>query len=68
MKNRESGINWNELKGVHGDEQTIDSLNKIFNRLSSAELHSGPVNINDPITKDELIQIYEQLLYMIEKR
>lgn len=67
MKNRESGINWKELKGVHGDEQTIDSLNKIFNRLSSAELHSGPVNINDPITKDELIQIYDQLLYMIEK-
>lgn len=58
---RKNSIAWDNLKGIHADTSLIDKLNRLFNRLSGGDLHSGIEQSENPIDYEELRDIYNEL-------
>ena len=62
MSNKNSRINWIELKKVCNDESLIDSLHKIHGRVSGGEIHSGTEREENTLGKEEIEDMYNTLL------
>ena len=61
LSNKNSRINWSELKKLCNDEMLIDGLKYIHDRVSGGDLHNGSERENNPLDKEEIEQLYEKL-------
>ena len=61
LSNKNSRINWSELKKLCNDETLIDGLKYIHDRVSGGDLHNGSERENNPLDKEEIEQLYEKL-------
>lgn len=59
--NKNSRINWDGLKGLINDTQTIDKLKELHSRMSGGELHNGTESRENSIEKDEFHNILNYL-------
>lgn len=67
LSNKNSRINWDELKKISNDGELIDGLKHIHGRASGGELHNGSERENNPIDRDEIVQLYEKLKELCHK-
>lgn len=58
---RKNSIAWDRLKELNPDKVLIETLNKLYNRLSGGDLHSGIEHSENPIDIEELQDIYNEL-------
>lgn len=61
LSNKNSRINWDELKKLSNDAELIDGLKQIHDRVSGGDLHNGSERENNPIDREEIEQLYEKL-------
>ena len=54
FSNKNSRINWNELKNLYPDGELIEQLKKIHSRASGGELHNGSEREENPVDKEEI--------------
>lgn len=54
-------INWDELKKLNNDANTINLLKEIHGRVSGGEMHNGTENEENPINMDEFRDIISNL-------
>ncbi|OFP32796.1 MULTISPECIES: AAA family ATPase [Streptococcus] len=59
--NKKSRINWDELKKIENNSEIIDILHAIHGRCSGGALHNGTENEENPIDKDELITMLQDI-------
>ena len=59
--NKKSRINWDELKKIENNSEIIDILHAIHGRCSGGALHNGTENEENPIDKDELIKMLQDI-------
>ena len=59
--NKKSRINWDELKKIENNSEFIDILHAIHGRCSGGALHNGTENEENPIDKDELIKMLQDI-------
>jgi len=65
FSNKNSRINWEDLKKVGADELVIDSLYQMHCRLSGGDLHNGSELLENSIEKEELEEILNRIERMI---
>ena len=58
---RKNTIQWDQLKTLNPDAAVIDTLKRLFDRLSGGDLHLGVESTENPIDHDELENIYNEL-------
>lgn len=58
---RKNSIQWDQLKTLNPDVVVIDTLKRLFDRLSGGDLHLGVESTENPIDHDELENIYNEL-------
>lgn len=58
---RKNTIQWDQLKTLNPDAIVIDTLKRLFDRLSGGDLHLGVESTENPIDHDELENIYNDL-------
>jgi hypothetical protein len=58
---RKNAIQWDQLKTLNPDAVVIDTLKRLFDRLSGGDLHLGVESTENPIDHDELENIYNEL-------
>ncbi|WP_027430483.1 AAA family ATPase [Lachnospira multipara] len=58
---KSSRIDWNGLKKVSVDVNTIDDLKSIHNRVSGGDLHKGTESEENPVDKEELQRFVDRL-------
>lgn len=58
---RKNTIQWDQLKTLNPDAMVIDTLKRLFDRLSGGDLHLGVESTENPIDHDELENIYNDL-------
>lgn len=56
FSNKNSRINWDSLKLLVTDTNTIDKLRSIHDRVSGGDIHNGTETSDNPISKDEFNQ------------
>lgn len=61
LSNKNSRINWEELKRISNDAVLIDGLKQIHGRASGGDLHNGSERENNPLDRDEIEQLYDNL-------
>ncbi len=61
LSNKNSRINWEELKKISNDAELIDGLKHIHGRASGGDLHNGAERENNPLDRDEIERLYNQL-------
>lgn len=61
MRGNSQNINWDQLKKMANNPEIIDNLKKVFNRVSSSQLHYGQVSTNNPTDKAELEELLNKL-------
>lgn len=66
FSNKNARINWIELKNLNPDESIINRLNALHSRCSGGELHIGSEREENPVDKEELLMICEELTKFIE--
>lgn len=66
--NKNSRINWEELKKLLPDSSIISRLNAIHSRLSGGDLHNGVESFENPITKEEFIEMANDLKYILNNK
>ena len=59
--NKKSRINWEELKKIENNSEIIDTLHVIHGRCSGGALHNGTENEENPIDKDELMDMLQKI-------
>ena len=64
--NKNSRINWEELKKVGMAETDIDKLNQMHSRLSGSDMHNGTEASENPIEKEEFESFVQELERMIQ--
>lgn len=65
FSNKNSRINWEDLKKVGAGENTINKLNSFHSRLSGGDLHEGTESLENPIEKDEFLTMVSELTGII---
>lgn len=58
---RKNTIQWEQLKTLNPDATIIDTLKRLFDRLSGGDLHLGVESTENPIDHEELENIYNDL-------
>jgi len=58
---RKNTIQWEQLKTLNPNATVIDTLKRLFERLSGGDLHLGVESTENPIEHDELEDIYNDL-------
>lgn len=58
---RKNTIQWDQLKTLNPNATVIDTLKRLFDRLSGGDLHLGVESTENPIDHDELENIYNEL-------
>lgn len=66
--NKNSRINWDGLKKLLPDSSIISRLNTIHSRLSGGDLHNGIESCENPITKEEFIEMANDLQYILDNK
>ena len=66
FSNKNSRINWEELRKIEINSSDIDSLQRMHSRLSGGDLHNGTEAIENPIEKEEFIQITQEIERIIQ--
>lgn len=61
--NKNSRIDWRELKKLNNNSETIDNLKSIYGRVSGGEMHNGTENEENPIEVGE----FNKMILNIEK-
>ena len=61
LSNKNSRINWKDLKLIRNDAVLIDGLKQIHGRVSGGNLHNGSERENNPLDRDEIAQLYDKL-------
>lgn len=61
LSNKNSRIQWEELKGLSNEAKLIDGLKKIHGRASGGDLHNGSERENNPLDRDEIVELYDKL-------
>lgn len=61
LSNKNSRINWDALKKMHTDEELIDGLRQIHGRASGGELHNGSEREENPLDRDEIEELCNEL-------
>lgn len=59
--NKNSRINWDELKKIENDSEIIDILHAIHGRCSGGALHNGIESEENPVDKDELKSMLKEI-------
>ncbi|MBS6930624.1 MAG: hypothetical protein KH170_07750 [Lachnospiraceae bacterium oral taxon 082] len=59
--NKNSRINWEELKKIENDPTIIEKLHDIHGRCSGGVLHNGTESEENPIDKDELTDMLQEI-------
>lgn len=57
--NKNSRIQWDELKKIDNNPITIEKLHDIHGRCSGGALHNGTENEENPVDKDELVDMLQ---------
>lgn len=65
FSNKNSRINWEDLKKVGAEESVINSLYQMHSRLSGGNLHNGSELLENPIEKEELERILQKIEQML---
>lgn len=65
--NKNSRIDWAELKKLKNDGDTIDKLKTIYGRVSGAELHNGIESEENPIELSEFNKMVSDLEKILNK-
>ncbi|MBR4347616.1 MAG: AAA family ATPase [Fibrobacter sp.] len=65
FSNKNSRINWEDLKKVGAEESVINSLYQMHSRLSGGNLHNGSELLENPIEKEELEGILQKVEQML---
>ncbi len=58
---KKNTIQWAQLKTLNPDATIIDTLKRLFERLSGGDLHLGVESTENPIDYEELVGIYNDL-------
>lgn len=58
---KNSRIDWNALKIMGANNDVIDKLHNIHDRVSGGELHNGSELTENPIRKDEFVQFVDDI-------
>ena len=66
FSNKNSRINWEELRKIEINSSDIDSLQRMHSRLSGGDLHNGTEAIENPIEKEEFTQITQEIERIIQ--
>ena len=59
--NKNSRINWDELKKIENNSEIIDILHTIHGRCSGGALHNGTESEENPVDKDELKSMLKKI-------
>ena len=59
--NKNSRIHWDELKKIDNDPITIEKLHNIHGRCSGGALHNGTEREENPVDKDELKSMLQEI-------
>lgn len=59
--NKNSRINWDELKKIENNSEIIDILHTIHGRCSGGALHNGTESEENPVDKDELKSMLKEI-------
>lgn len=59
--NKNSGIDWDGLKKLNNNKQTIDELETIHRRVSGGEIHNGIENEENPIEVSEFNEMISSI-------
>lgn len=59
--NKNSRIHWDELKKIDNDPITIEKLHNIHGRCSGGALHNGTESEENPVDKDELKSMLQEI-------
>mgnify|MGYP000884652961 CR=1 FL=1 len=59
--NKNSRIQWDELKNIDNDPKKIERLHNIHGRCSGGELHNGTESEENPVDKDELKSMLQEI-------
>lgn len=62
---RKNSIAWDKLKELNPNKDLIDTLNRLYNRLSGGDLHSGIESTENPMEFEELQEIYSTLAGLV---
>lgn len=66
--NKNSRIDWDGLSNLVTDIKVISRLKEIHSRLSGGDLHNGVEVNNNPITKDEFIEMADVVNFILKNR
>jgi len=66
--NKNSRINWFELKKINGNDKFVDKLERIYSRVSAGEIHNGIVNEENPIGVEEFNEMILEIENIIKTR
>ncbi len=61
LSSKNHRICWDDLKNLNNDPTLIDSLRNIHDRASGGNLHNGTEAEENPIEKDEFMEMVESL-------
>lgn len=61
LSNKNSRINWDALKQMHTDEELIEGLRQIHGRASGGELHNGSEREENPLDRDGIEELCNEL-------
>ena len=68
FSNKNGRINWDELKNLNPDTTLIDTLHEIHGRCSGGELHLGAEREENPVDKEELLNMCRTLRQYAPKK
>ena len=63
--NKNSRIDWDGLSKLLPDSSIIGKLNEIHSRLSGGDLHNGVESLENPITKEEFVDMVNVMNHII---
>lgn len=61
LSNKNSRIHWENLKKLNPNEDLIDSIRYIHDRVSGGDMHKGTESEENPIDKEEFLDIINKL-------
>ena len=61
FSNKNSRIHWDELKKIDNNPTTIEKLHNIHGRCSGGALHNGTESEENPVDKDELKSMLQEI-------